>query len=447
VSPRTRGRRAGRLAWVSVLLAGAAGAIWGVPIDADRVAAVVRPGEPIRMRARRARLALRPFPTIVASDVHLAFDDRLRAELPSVAIVLAAGRLVRGDVAWARVRLRRGRVVLGPAAEGGPIRCAAIGGRISAAGGTGARLDVSGDCTTHGLGLTALRFRGEVDWRRGRAVRAWGRVTADAPTIGGVAGTGLTAALRAGPDGVRADDVRLAIGGGTIVGRGRWLRVGGRQRVAVAFEGSGGAAGEAFGSVALRVDGRWRVRGRGRAAARTGVPLGRAVSGHGRLVVLDGSVEPLDVGGALLGGLEIWRSARRRRLRDRFPDVFGGPRLRYDRAVVRARARRGRYHLAPIRARSESYRAEGAGRLGRDGLVRGEIRVVPSTALADALLGRGALRAIVGGSREEIVLPIEVTGRPGALEVRPAPTFTREVLERALGGSALGHALERLLAR
>ena len=111
------------------------------------------------------------------------------------------------------------------------------------------------------------------------------------------------------------------------------------------------------------------------------------------------------------------------------------------------RGRAGRWTLAPIRVRSRSYRAAGHGHVGRDGSVRGEIRVVPGARLADALLGRGALRTIMAGDRDEIVLPLEVTGRPGDLRVRPAPAFAREVLERALGGSALGRALERLLDR
>jgi hypothetical protein len=79
--------------------------------------------------------------------------------------------------------------------------------------------------------------------------------------------------------------------------------------------------------------------------------------------------------------------------------------------------------------------------------VRGEIGVVPSRPLSDALIGRGVLRAIVAGDRGEIALPLEVTGRPGDLRVRPAPAFARQVLERALGGSALGRALDRLLDR
>lgn len=446
MSRETRGRRAGRIAGLGVLVATALVAAWGVPIDADRVAALVDPDQPVRVRAARARIALRPLPTVVASDVRVAFEDRLRGEIESVGIVLGVRRLLQGEATWSRARVRGGRAVVRTPSGDAPIRCVALGGRVVSAGTTGARLDLHGDCARGGIVLAGVRYRGDVAWRRGE-VRSAGRLTSGGLAIADVAGTALSAAVRTGPDGVRADDVLLEIGDGTIAGRGRWLRDSTRRRVALAFAGSGGAAEEAFGDAALRLAGRWVVQGRGRAVAPIEAPLGRGAAGSGRAVVLDGSVEPLDVGGAVLDGLEVWRGRRRRRLARRFPDVFGGERLAFDRAVVEIRGREGRYVLAPIRVRSRSYRADGHGHVGRDGSVRGEIRVVPGGKLADALLGRGALRTIVAGDGDEIVLPLEVAGRPGELRVRPAPAFAREVLERALGGSALGRALDRLLDR
>lgn len=198
---------------------------------------------------------------------------------------------------------------------------------------------------------------------------------------------------------------------------------------------------------AFRYRGDVTWHGRGRAIGASREALAHGLVGGGRVVLSNGSVEPLDVGTAVLDGLEVWRGRRRRRLRRRFPDVFGGEALRFERAVARVAVRQGRWDVAPIRVRSRSYRADGHGRLARDGSVHGEIRLVPTAPLADALLGRGALRAVVAGGREDVVLPVEVRGRIGSLRVRPAPAFARAVLERALGGSALGRVLDRLLDR
>lgn len=447
MSPATRGHRAGRTAVLGLLLAGGLLATWGVPIDVQRVARLVPPDQPIRLRAERARLALRPLPTIVASGVRVSVSDRVDAAVPSAAIVLGLARLLRGDPSWSRARLRGGRVVVRPTAGGEPIGCAGVRGRLAATGATGARLDLRGDCAGRGWELAALRYRGDVDWRDVGVARSTGRVIAEAPRVGGLVARRLVAGVRSGRDGVRARPVRLEVGDGAVLGHARWLRLADRHRVAWAFEGTGAAAEEAFADAALRVTGRWVVRGRGRAVARAGAPLARGVSGRGRLVLLEGSVEPLDVGGALLDGLEVWRGRRRGRLRKRFPDVLDGPGLRFDRAAIGIHARRGRYRIVPVRVRSRSYTAEGEGRLRRDGSVRGELRVVPSRPLADALVGRGALRAILAGEGVDVVLPLEVTGRPGDLHVRPARAFARQILERALGDSALRRTLDRLLDR
>jgi len=441
VSRAARGRRAGRIVWAAVAVVLAV-AWWGVPVDAGRVGALVGPDAPVRLSARAARLALRPLPTIVASGVSVTVKGRAEATLGTVAIGLDSGSL-GADSGWRSARVRSGRVSIDRLAGVGPLGCEDVAGRVTPVTPTRVRLDLWGACRASGASFDEIRYRGHIDWDGG-PVRSRGRLAATEPQVGAVRGEAVAARVRTAGDGVRVDAIRFDVGDGALVGRARWLRQGARRRVAFSFEGSGGDAARVLAS-GMHVAGRWVVRGRGRAIATT-QSLARGLTGRGRVVVLDGAIEPLDLGKALLDGLAIWRGkARRRRLRRRFPDVFGGERLHFDRLVAIVHAKTGRWDVAPVRMQSASYHAAAHGRVGRDGSVHGRIDVMPTEPLADALLGRGALRAIVAGGHEQLVLPIEVGGRPGDLRVRPAPAFAREVLERALGGSALGDALERLL--
>lgn len=442
----TRGLRAGRIAWAGAAVVGGVAA-WGVPIDPGRVTTLVESTRVVHVRAEAAWIALRPLPTVVAAGVRVRVADRVDTELDSVAIRVGLGGADGRTPTWRSARVRGGGAVIRREQGAPPVHCSALRGQVTQARPTAVRLDLGGACRTPRIRLPAFRYRGDVTWNGRGGPRSLGVLTAERPSLGALRGTGMTAAVRTAGDGVRLDDVHLEIGEGLVTGRARWLRSGDARRVALRFEGAGDEAAVAVARAPHRVTGAWRVRGRGRAIGASRDALAHGLVGGGRVVLSNGSVEPLDVGTAVLDGLEVWRGRRRRRLRRRFPDVFGGEALRFDRAVARVAVRQGRWDVAPIRVRSRSYRADGHGRLARDGSVHGEIRLVPTAPLADALLGRGALRAVVAGGREDVVLPVEVRGRIGSLRVRPAPAFARAVLERALGGSALGRVLDRLLDR
>lgn len=173
----------------------------------------------------------------------------------------------------------------------------------------------------------------------------------------------------------------------------------------------------------------------------------RALRGGMRVVIRDGSIEPFELGSAVLDVVVPLRGREQtQHLRQRYPELFNGHRLRFRRLAGGARVVGRRVLTRDLVLNGADYHATVRGGVTFDGGLSLGMRLTASPRLAEDLLGHGALAAVAGAEPGRgLVVPLRIEGTVARPRVRATSDWSREVMRRALGDSGMGDLLERLL--
>ena len=449
--------------------------LWGgLGVALDDVSIADAPGDDAPLlAARRFVLRLRLLPLLVRrlvvdrvvidgpvlNLVHAA-DGRLnvaslgRAPAPGAAPGPArgAGKGAPGpSVALALVRLRDGTLRYRDAASGRTLALTDV--TLDAyeprwAGPMPIRLQARLD--GEGLRLEHIASEGTLDPAGARASYR-GTLRAGPGALGTVEIARLAAGVEVRPPVLALDAVVVELLGGTLRGHGRVASGGDGAGLSVALDGS------ALDLAALPTDPK-RPRPGGRlsfqaelAGPAPGSPgFRRALTGTGRFVVDDGRVAGLALGSTLRDVLAPLLGAdAAARLRDHYPDLFGGDELLFTRLSGSGHLGGGRITTDDLQLAGPSYEAHGTGSLGLDGSLDLGLRLAATPALTDELLGGTKARAVLVDARGQLVVPLRVHGSLHHPKVSPEPEFTATAARALLAGTgfedAAGSFLERLL--
>jgi hypothetical protein len=174
-----------------------------------------------------------------------------------------------------------------------------------------------------------------------------------------------------------------------------------------------------------------------------------ALAGDGKFAVRDGFVGGLAVGRALrdvLGMVLDERAAGR--LRERYPELFGGEELRFTALSGSGRLARGAVHTDDLVVAAPSYEMRGAGSMSLDGVLDLKLRMVTSQALTEDLIHDRTIRTVLAGSDGRLVVPLHVTGdihRPRVLPDASLASAAASVLRGSNLEEAASGLLDRLL--
>ena len=173
-----------------------------------------------------------------------------------------------------------------------------------------------------------------------------------------------------------------------------------------------------------------------------------ALTGDGKFAVRDGRVAGLAIGRTVrdvLGMLLDEEAARR--LRERYPELFGGDELRFTSLAGSGRLARGHVRTEDLLVAAPSYEMRGAGSMSLDGVLDVTLRMAASPALTEDLIHDRKVRRILAGDDGRLVVPLRVTGDIHHPRVLPDASFAASAAAAALGGSNLGEAASGLLDR
>ena len=172
--------------------------------------------------------------------------------------------------------------------------------------------------------------------------------------------------------------------------------------------------------------------------------------GNGRFAVADGRLTGIPLGRTLRDALATFLGTEASsRLRERYPDLFGGDDLRFTKLAGSGRLAGGRIRSDDLALAAPNYEAHGAGTLGLDGNVDVTLRLAASPALTDDLVGHSRARAVLVDERGQLTVPLRIEGPLHRPRVTPDPAFAatvaRGLLPSGTVGDAVGSALEQLL--
>jgi uncharacterized protein involved in outer membrane biogenesis len=172
--------------------------------------------------------------------------------------------------------------------------------------------------------------------------------------------------------------------------------------------------------------------------------------GNGRFAVADGRLTGIPLGRTLRDALATFLGTEASsRLRERYPDLFGGDDLRFTKLAGSGRLAGGRIRSDDLALAAPSYEAHGAGTLGFDGHLDVTLRLAASPALTDDLVGHSRARAVLVDERGQLTVPLRIEGPLRRPRVTPDPAFAatvaRGLLPSGTVGDAVGSALEQLL--
>jgi hypothetical protein len=172
-----------------------------------------------------------------------------------------------------------------------------------------------------------------------------------------------------------------------------------------------------------------------------------ALAGDGKFGVRDGFIGGLAVGRALrdvLGLLLDEQAAGR--LREHYPELFGGDELRFTGLSGSGRLARGAVHTNDLFIAAPSYEMRGAGSMSLDGVLDFTMKMVTSAALTEDLIHDRKVRRVLAGTDGRLVVPLRVTGDIHRPRVLPDSSLA-SAAAAVLGGSSLEEAASGLLDR
>ncbi|MGH7341495.1 MAG: AsmA-like C-terminal region-containing protein, partial [Candidatus Rokuibacteriota bacterium] len=173
-----------------------------------------------------------------------------------------------------------------------------------------------------------------------------------------------------------------------------------------------------------------------------------ALTGAGRFGVRDGRVAGLAIGRMIRDLLNVFLDEQgARRLRERYPELFGGDELRFTRLDGIGRLAQGHIRTTDLVVAAPSYEMHGEGGMSLDGVLDVTLRMAASPALTDDLIHDSKVRKILADADGRLVVPLRVTGDIHRPRVLPDASFAGSVAAAALGGKSLGEAASGLLDR
>jgi len=175
----------------------------------------------------------------------------------------------------------------------------------------------------------------------------------------------------------------------------------------------------------------------------------QALAGGGRFGVRDGRVEGLAIGRTIRAALSMLLSEDdAKKLRDRYPELFGGDELRFTRLEGSGRLAQGHVRTDDLVVAAPSYEMRGQGSMSLDGVLDFGLRLAASPALTEDLIHDKKVRKFLAGGDGRMVIPLRVTGDIDHPRVLPDASFVASLASSALGGSleeAASGLLDRLL--
>ena len=173
-----------------------------------------------------------------------------------------------------------------------------------------------------------------------------------------------------------------------------------------------------------------------------------ALAGGGKFAVRDGRVAGLTIGRTVRELLSVVLDEDdARRLRERYPELFGGDELRFTRLDGSGRLARGHVRTDDLIVAAPSYEMRGEGSLSLEGVLDVTLRMAASPALTEDLVHDRKVRKFLAGADGRLVVPLRVTGDIHHPRVLPDANFAASVAAAVLGGSNLGEAASGLLDR
>ena len=174
----------------------------------------------------------------------------------------------------------------------------------------------------------------------------------------------------------------------------------------------------------------------------------RALAGGGKFGVRDGRVAGLAIGRTIRDLLSVLLDEEgARRLRERYPELFGGDELRFTRLDGSGRLADGHVRTDDLIVAAPSYEMRGQGSMSLDGVLDVTLRMAASPALTEDLIRDKKVRRFLASPEGRLVVPLRVTGDIHHPRVLPDASFAASVAAAALGGSNLEEAASGLLDR
>jgi uncharacterized protein involved in outer membrane biogenesis len=300
------------------------------------------------------------------------------------------------------------------------------------------------------LRLDDIESEGVLDLAGERPVYR-GTLSAGPGALGALPLERIEATMRAAPPELTFEQATVAVLDGTVRGKGRLASSGDGAGLAAELD----ASGLDLARLPVRPD---KPHPAGRLALQAtlsgpapGSPRFRAgLVGSGRFAVADGRIEDVPLGRTVRDILTPLLGAdTAARLRDRYPDLFGGDDLRFTRLAGSGRLAGGRITSDDLVLAGASYQASGSGSFGLDATIDVALRLVASPALTDDLLGKSKARPVLVDANGQLAVPLRVRGPLHHPHVTPDPEFAATVARGLLGGTGLedvaGGLLERFL--
>ena len=174
----------------------------------------------------------------------------------------------------------------------------------------------------------------------------------------------------------------------------------------------------------------------------------QALAGGGKFGVRDGRVAGLAIGRTIRDVLSVVLSDDdARKLRERYPELFGGDELGFTRLEGSGRLAQGHIRTDDLVVAAPSYEMRGQGSMSLDGALDFTLRLVASPALTEDLIHDKKIRKVVAGPEGRLAIPLRVTGDIHHPRVLPDSSFVASLAAGALGGSSLEEAATGLLDR
>jgi hypothetical protein len=299
------------------------------------------------------------------------------------------------------------------------------------------------------LRLDSIVGEGTLDLGDGKHPAFRGTVDAGPGTAGTLAIAKLHARVDAQPPTLTLDDARLELLGGAVTGSARIVGAGQGAGITARFAGDGldlaalpAPKDRPHPGGKLHIDGDI-----------AGPPPGSpgfqgALTGRGHFAVTDGRLIGIPLGSTLRDVLgPVLGDDRSTKLRDRYPELFGGDELRFTRLGGSGVLGGGRIRSDDLIIAAPSYEARGAGSLGLDSTVDATLTLSASPALTDDILGHSQARAVLVDASGRLTVPLRVRGPLQHPHVTPDPAFATNVARSLLGGTDLEQAAGSLLNR
>jgi uncharacterized protein involved in outer membrane biogenesis len=217
---------------------------------------------------------------------------------------------------------------------------------------------------------------------------------------------------------------------------GATLRIDGVDVAAATRHGAPGIARNLAG----RLSGDVRLAGRGATAA----ALRTGLTGDGHVAVDDGVLRGVNVVDSVLAGVTQVPGLGElvpRRLREKYPAVFGGEDTRFDELSADWRLAGGALRLDRVAVAARDFGLDGRGTLGLDGRLAATGDLQLSRGLSDDVVRATRVASLLRDGRGRVVVPFAVEGTWPRVRVAP----DAGALARAVQGGALQQGVDRLL--